>query len=116
MGLCFLVRNLLMQFLDPVDPLFRKIQLAFLKRQELEYGTDHLYKCDLFALRHICKAFVDALCRYNEMAPHSLNVGYLANSTAAVYGAMREADPQAIWVLQGWMFENDPYWNASTVC
>ena len=39
------------QFLDPTDPLFRDIQIAFLARQAAEYGTDHLYNCDLFDAR-----------------------------------------------------------------
>lgn len=87
------------QFLDPIDPLFRAIQVAFLQRQEAEYGTDHLYNCDL----------------YNEMEPVSLNTSYLAASTAGVYSAMAEADKNAIWIMQGWMFENDPYWNNSMI-
>jgi alpha-N-acetylglucosaminidase len=53
--------------------------------------------------------------RYNEMAPYSMNTGYLSNSTAAVYAAMTEADPEAVWILQGWMFVNSGAWNASTV-
>ena len=35
------------QFLYPMDPLFRAIQISFLTRQMEEYGTDHLYNCDL---------------------------------------------------------------------
>ena len=38
-------------FLDPTDPLFHDIQSAFLTRQAAEYGTDHLYNCDLFDAR-----------------------------------------------------------------
>jgi hypothetical protein len=56
------------------------------------------------------------VCRYNEMEPVSLNTSYLAASTAGVYSAMAEADKNAIWIMQGWMFENDPYWNNSMVC
>ena len=30
-----------------MDPLFEQIQVSFLTRQMEEYGTDHLYNCDL---------------------------------------------------------------------
>ena len=50
----------------------------------------------------------------NEMNPISYDLGYLHNSTAGVYNNMLEADPQAVWILQGWLFVSGN-WNASTV-
>ena len=53
-----------------------------------------------------------------------------SNSTAGVYSAMAEADPKAVWIMQGlphcavaplsftlagWFLVNGGYWNASTV-
>ena len=61
------------QFLDPVDPLFRQIQLAFLKRQTAEYGTDHLYNCDLCELTVCCGRVtcLIACCRQRDCATFS---------------------------------------------
>ena len=51
-------------FLDPADPLFRDIQVSFLKRQAAEYGTDHLYNCDLCRMVGCCSLRpINATCR-----------------------------------------------------
>ena len=34
-------------FLEPTDPMFAKVQKAFITLQDEVYGTDHLYNCDL---------------------------------------------------------------------
>jgi alpha-N-acetylglucosaminidase len=71
------------------DPLFQKIGTAFINEYQAEFGpSDHLYNCDTF----------------NEMDPSSNDPEYLRKSGQAVYGAMTEADPKAIWVMQGWLF------------
>jgi hypothetical protein len=71
------------------DPLFDKIGASFIKEYEAEFGpTDHLYNCDTF----------------NEMSPATNDTTYLANSGKAIYRAMTAADPDAVWVMQGWMF------------
>jgi alpha-N-acetylglucosaminidase len=74
--------------LQPTDPLFAKIGSMFTAAVVEEYGTDHIYNCDTF----------------NEMDPSSNQSQYLAASSAAVVGAMRHADPQAVWLMQGWLF------------
>ena len=61
-------------------------------------GTDHVYNVDTF----------------NEMNPASSDPGYLANTSAAVFAGMRAADPDAIWLMQGWLFLSG-FWNANTV-
>lgn len=76
--------------LDPNDPLFKRIGSDFIKELTAEFGTDHLYNCDTF----------------NEMNPHSSNLDYLASTGAAVFSGMTGADPNAIWVMQGWLFFN----------
>ena len=71
------------------DPLFEQIGSSFIKEYEAEFGaTDHLYNCDTF----------------NEMSPATNDTTYLANSGKAIYRAMTSADPDAVWVMQGWMF------------
>ncbi len=46
-----------------------------------------------------------------EMSPPSNDPQFLANMSRAVLGAMQAADPQAVWVMQGWLFFNNPnFW------
>lgn len=74
--------------LDPLDPLFARTAALFLAEQQRLYGTDHLYAADTFI----------------EMAPPRGEVEYLDRLSRAIYAGMANADPQAVWVLQGWAF------------
>jgi alpha-N-acetylglucosaminidase len=86
--------------LDAEDPLFTEIGKTFLKLQTEFYGTDHLYSADTF----------------NENEPPSDAPAYLSQLSARVYEAMRSADPQAVWVMQGWLFYSDrKFWKAPQV-
>ncbi|MBQ8423369.1 MAG: alpha-N-acetylglucosaminidase [Coprobacter sp.] len=78
-------------FLDPMDPLFRKIEQAFLKQQKKLYGTDHIYGIDLF----------------NELTPPSWEPDYLARVSRQVYENLRSVDKDATWLQMGWLFFND---------
>jgi alpha-N-acetylglucosaminidase len=40
------------------------------------------------------------------MTPESSDPDYLVKSGKAVFGAMTDADPKAVWVMQGWIFLN----------
>ncbi|MBJ2176060.1 alpha-N-acetylglucosaminidase [Aureibaculum sp. A20] len=75
-------------FLDPTDSLFQTIGTAFIKKQTEIYGTDHLYDADCFI----------------EVNPPSKDPKFLAQVSHNVYESMAKADPEAIWVLQGWFF------------
>lgn len=75
-------------FLDPADPLFERIGRAFVEEQTRQYGTDHLYAADTFI----------------EMVPASNDPGLLTALSQSIYRGMASADPQAVWVLQGWPF------------
>ncbi|CAG2115197.1 unnamed protein product, partial [Medioppia subpectinata] len=60
------------------------------------YGTDHFYNTDLF----------------NEMTPKTNQTSYLTDCGNAVYQSLIKSDPQSVWVMQGWLFVNDPgYWH-----
>lgn len=76
--------------LDPQDPLFQKIGSAFIEEQTRLFGTDHLYAADSFI----------------EMTPPSGDLKYLAAIGRAIYDGMAKADPEAVWLLQGWTFMN----------
>jgi alpha-N-acetylglucosaminidase len=81
--------------LSPEDPLFRALGKAFVEEVMAAYGTDHVYSADTF----------------NENRPGAgsgaATMQYLRASSAAVYGAMADADPDAVWLMQGWLFMND---------
>jgi alpha-N-acetylglucosaminidase len=82
-------------FVDPTDPLFQRIGKAFIEEQTRQFGSDHLYASDTFI----------------EMEPPSSDPQFLADMGRAIYRGMAEADPQAVWVLQGWIFFFKPkFW------
>ncbi|GAT64015.1 alpha-N-acetylglucosaminidase [Paludibacter jiangxiensis] len=86
--------------LDAEDPLFAEIGKKYLQKQTALFGTDHLYSADTF----------------NENEPPSNEPEFLSKLSARVYEGMRQADPEAVWVMQGWLFFSDrKFWNAPQV-
>lgn len=77
--------------LDSEDPMFALIGKKFLQKQTELLGTDHLYSADTF----------------NENEPPSAEPDFLSRLSARVYDGMHQADPEAIWVMQGWLFYSD---------
>lgn len=77
--------------LDPRDPLFLRIGSLFLSQVVKQFGTDHIYNTDTF----------------NEMTPPSSDPTYLSSVSRAVFSSMTAVDPQAIWLMQGWLFFSD---------
>jgi alpha-N-acetylglucosaminidase len=77
--------------LDSEDPMFAQIGKKFLQKQTELLGTDHLYSADTF----------------NENEPPSADPGFLGKLSARIYDGMAQADPRAIWVMQGWLFYSD---------
>ena len=76
-------------FLEPFDPLFAKMQKNFIERQTAAYGeVSHIYTLD----------------QYNENDPFSGELDYLQNVTKNTIHALKAADPDAVWMLQGWLF------------
>ncbi|CAG2169862.1 unnamed protein product, partial [Oppiella nova] len=83
-------------FLEPEDPHFVQIGSAFISEYTSMFGTDHFYNTDLF----------------NEMTPKTNATKYLSDCGNAVYQSLAKSDPQSIWVMQGWLFVNEPeYWH-----
>ncbi len=77
--------------LDPTSPAFGEIARVYLEEQRRLFGTDHLYAADTFI----------------EMNPPSGDPAYLARLAKAIYDGMAASDPDAVWVLQGWIFVNN---------
>lgn len=78
-------------FLDPLDPLFLKIQKSFMEKQERLYGTDHIYGADPF----------------NEIDSPSWEPEYLARVSGTIYDSMKQCDPKAVWLQMTWLFYMD---------
>ncbi|XP_034992929.2 alpha-N-acetylglucosaminidase [Zootoca vivipara] len=86
--------------LSPEDPMFQVIGTLFLKELTREFGTDHVYSADTF----------------NEMRPLSSDPAYLSQVSAAVFRSMTGADPRAVWLMQGWLFQHQPdFWQPAQV-
>ncbi len=83
-------------FLEPFDPLFTQMQKSFISKQQDAYGNiTHFYTLD----------------QYNEIDPFSGNLTYLSNISSSTVESLRTADPEAIWVLQGWLFfSSSTFW------
>lgn len=80
--------------LSPQDPLFSHIGQMFIEEWEKEFGKNDYYIVDSF----------------NEMEipfpPKSTEERYslLADYGDKVYGSIKAGNPDAVWVMQGWMF------------
>ncbi|KAK9767485.1 hypothetical protein K7432_002712 [Basidiobolus ranarum] len=90
------LENTMVHYVDPQEPLFATLAEEFIKLQKQYYGenvTDH-YILDL----------------YNELLPASSEPEYLKSTTKAVVHALRNADKNAVWVMQGWFLTATQFW------
>ena len=86
--------------LDSEDSLFGVIGKQFIQTQTKLFGTNHLYSADTF----------------NENEPPSDDTGYLAKLSGRLYKSMVEADPESVWVMQGWLFYSDrKFWKSPQI-
>jgi len=89
--------------LDASDPLFAEVGVKFIREYVQEFGSDHFYLADTF----------------NEMLPQAMPETRLQELTAyskSLYRSLLEGDPQAIWVMQGWLFLYDrEFWKTGEV-
>jgi alpha-N-acetylglucosaminidase len=86
--------------IDPTDTMFTFIGKQFMVEQNKAYGTDHFYSSDTF----------------NENEPPSNDSTFLHDISAKVYSSMAQVDPQAKWVMQGWLFfSHSKFWQPTQV-
>ena len=85
--------------LDTTDPLFVTLGAKFIALSTAVFGTDHLYQTDTF----------------NEMEPPTNDTGYLARSSRNTFAAMAAADPDAVWLMQAWLFTDASFWGAREI-
>lgn len=84
-------------FIDPLDPLFKKVGKLFLNNVIEEYGEgNHIYFSDPF----------------NEMNPSNRTTEHISEVSNAIYSTMKEVDSNAIWLLQAWFFTNSVIWDS----
>lgn len=85
------------QLLNATDSLFQTIGTAFIKEWEAEFGKGEYYLVDSFNEMDIPFGERGTKERYETIK------GY----AAATYQSIRNANPDAVWVMQGWMFGRD---------
>ncbi|KAJ5930164.1 hypothetical protein N7466_005657 [Penicillium verhagenii] len=88
-------------FLEPFDDHFAPLQTSFLQKQQAAYGNvTHIYTLD----------------QYNEMDPYSGELDYLRNVTSTTWQSLKNVDPDAIWLMQGWLFySSEDFWTDERV-
>lgn len=88
-------------FLEPFDPLFSAFQKSFIQKQMTAYGNvSHVYTLD----------------QYNENDPFSGNLTYLRDVSAGTIASLRAADPEAVWLMQGWLFfSSSSFWTMDRI-
>ncbi len=79
------------KFLAPDDPLFGRIGTMYVQEWEREFGRARYFLSDSFNEMQLPKTdrpVTDLLAGYGD----------------AIYRSIQAGDPDAVWVLQGWMF------------
>ncbi|MBQ1913132.1 MAG: alpha-N-acetylglucosaminidase C-terminal domain-containing protein [Bacteroidales bacterium] len=80
--------------LDPANPLFSVIGTAFIREWEKEFGPGHFYLIDSFNELDIPFGEQGSRERFDKLAQYS----------RTIYESLAAANPDAVWVMQGWMF------------
>ncbi|EMC95408.1 glycoside hydrolase family 89 protein [Baudoinia panamericana UAMH 10762] len=94
-------QNTNVSFLEPFDPLYTTLQKSFISKQTAAYGNvSSIYTLD----------------QYNENNPYSADTTYLRNISAGTIAALKAADPNAVWMLQGWLFfSSATFWTDAAI-
>jgi len=93
-------RTLLMQWselapyrqLHPADPLFRRLIVDYVRHYRARWGTDHLYIAEFASESRVLEGAEDVQEVRLDFA-------------RAMSDALKEADPQAVWVPSSWSFD-----------
>lgn len=88
-------------FMEPTDPHFAELQESFIAKQTAAYGNVTTFY---------------TLDQFNENNPSSGDVDYLRNVSQGTWKALKAADSNAVWVMQGWLFSsNSAFWTDERV-
>ncbi len=89
------------KYITPYDKRFAQLQKAFIGKQQEAYGN-------------ITRFWT--LDQFNENKPSSGDLDYLKNVSHNTWQTLKDADTNAIWVMQGWLFASDSsYWTNDRV-
>ncbi|MBI1938328.1 MAG: alpha-N-acetylglucosaminidase [Ignavibacteriales bacterium] len=78
-------------FLDPLDPLFKKISKLFFEAQSSLYGNDHYFAGDIF----------------HEIDSSDKTKDYMSLVYRNIEESLLESDSDAKWILQSWTIRDD---------
>ena len=85
--------------LSPADPRFVEIGASYIREYEREYGRCEHYLADTF---NELDPPVNTEHRYDELAAYG----------GAVYRSIHAGNPDATWVMQGWLFhDHKEFWD-----
>ena len=87
-------------FLYPDDPLFVQIGAEVVREWEKEFGKGKYYLCDSFIEMSRSMPWL----KEGDEA----TLKGLETCGRNIYGALKAANPDAVWALQGWIFYNAP--------
>ncbi|NGM48854.1 alpha-N-acetylglucosaminidase [Caulobacter sp. 602-2] len=118
-------------WLDPADPLFARIAGRFLALYTQTYGAGTYYLADSFneMLPPISADGADARdAAYGDGTANTaatktkveldpaLKASRLAAYGKAIYDSIRQSRPDAVWVMQGWLFGADShFWDPAAI-
>jgi alpha-N-acetylglucosaminidase len=117
-------------WLDPADPLFAQLAGRFLSLYGATYGDGDYYLADSFneTLPPLTDdgsdvrdaQYGDATANHGAAAAPAVSAeqrdARLATYGRAIYGSIRQSRPDAIWVMQGWLFGADRnFWSAEAI-
>jgi len=115
-------------WLDPGDPLFPKLAARFLALYSETYGPGTFYLADSFneMTPPIAQDGSDAGGAFNDAAGKvaqakapvdpALKARRLAAYGKAIHDAFQQAQPDAVWVMQGWLFGADQaFWTPDAI-
>ena len=87
-------------FLEPMDPLFQRVQKLFIGKQRKAYNdVSHMYILD----------------QYNENLPFSNDPDYLRNTSRSTLQSLKAADPMATWIMPAWLFSDAKFWTPGII-
>lgn len=87
-------------FLPPSEPLFRKLAKMYIEEWEKEFGVCTYYIAD---------PFNELKLPWKEESKIRENLRLCGSN---IYGGMHDANPNAVWVMQGWIFLERKTWSA----
>lgn len=93
-------------FISPETELFRTIAARYIREWEREFGKCKYYLADSFNEMKVPFAKRGTAERYEQIASYG----------DAIYESIHAVNPDAVWVLQGWMFGYQRYiWDPESI-